>query len=114
MSDTPRTDDRVFNVRDGYSNTLEYDVVAGDFARQLERELSALKAERESWRPIASAPRDGTAIDVWNGCRNTDVHCNSHGVWVMQMDEGDWVRVPDVTHWRPLPPLPQLEVLPPE
>jgi hypothetical protein len=41
MSDTPRTDARAFRVRTGFSEKEE--MVPAEFARQLERELNAMK-----------------------------------------------------------------------
>lgn len=48
MSDTPRTDDKSFDVYAEYAGRkklMEKDLVDGEFARQLERELNAAKAE---------------------------------------------------------------------
>ena len=62
----------------------------------------------DGWRPIDSAPRDGTVIDVWIGERRTNVR------WV-KARSGWWRVNPDgslneygereltPTHWRPLP-----------
>lgn len=49
MSDTPRTDAHVSPFKSEFAN----EVVAADFARQLERELSGLRAELEQARKDA-------------------------------------------------------------
>lgn len=66
------------------------------------------------WKPIETAPKDGTIVDLWTriGERWTDCHWN--------VDKGDWLRwgldswggngwqriVDPLTHWMPLPPPP--------
>lgn len=76
------------------------------------------------WQPIATAPRDATAVlvmsDIWPG---TDTgrakECNGHntyvaewwegsGEWVCYMDAIEEPRCPiEPTHWMPLPLAPE-------
>lgn len=77
-----------------------------------------------TWYEIASAPRDGTKIDVWvvggttpEGWRVTDAWWRTS--WVRTVQEGDFCGDIDeleyahqwgteiVTHWTPIPPCPQ-------
>ena len=77
------------------------------------------------WQPIATAPRDGTIIDVWvdtyrlafrdhTGCRYTyaqwiDRDGGGWAVYNTDIDDYEWVEEEDlavkraVTHWMPLP-----------
>jgi len=68
--------------------------------------------EGEGWRPIESAPRDGTRILAW---QDGDLYAVE---WVYEApDEGYWiarcgqpvVTPPTPTHWMPPPPAPSQE-----
>lgn len=73
----------------------------------------------QTWEGIETAPKDGTAIDVWAfwpehgiSYRVTDarwLECDGRGGWVLNghVDYG-YAYPPQVTHWRarPLPPVP--------
>jgi hypothetical protein len=76
-------------------------------------------AEAEGWRPIESAPKDGTPVDLWmsRGYRVTDAHWGEmepdddgedwpDHAWFD--DHGDMVEGEDnrATHWRPVPDAP--------
>lgn len=59
-----------------------------------------------SWKPIATAPRDGTPIDVWHKTagRLTDTWWDRDDqVWTCMVDDAD------LTHWMPIPPDPLTE-----
>ena len=62
------------------------------------------------WRPIKTAPKDGTEVLGWPavGRYNMDMPAPmawDRGVWRMIAGEGDWM---DPTHWMPLPAPPSL------
>ncbi len=77
----------------------------------------------EGWRDIASAPMDGTWVDLWcvprNGCapgRSTDAHW-THGAWRTASCMSDSSPGPeidmDATHFMPLPAPPATQDTPP-
>lgn len=65
------------------------------------------------WRPIETAPKDGSLIDLWCGDyeRVADAKWDTkRRAWVEWGIDGfdcmEWVRLPDYykpTHWMPLP-----------
>lgn len=61
----------------------------------------------EGWRPIETAPKDGTAVDLWgSGRRATDVAWGLIRDWMGKEREGWQHGMPDdfePTHWQPLP-----------
>ena len=80
--------------------------------QDLKAEIAALKAERE-WRPIESAPRDGTRVLVyapppdpakWHGSTLGSLICA-----VKYHADGGWCvcEIRKATHWQPLPPAPE-------
>ena len=75
-------------------------------------EIAALKAER-AWRPIESAPRDGTRVLVyapppdpakWHGSTLGSLICT-----VEYHADGGWCvcEIREATRWQPLPPAPE-------
>ena len=75
---------------------------------------AAIAAMPDPWRPIDSAPKDGTFVDLWypeNGgsspsqrianCRWRDV------AWFSQTGGRAWRMDGPFTHWRPLPAAPE-------
>jgi len=71
------------------------------------------------WEPIETAPKDGTAVDLWvGGERVSDCEwINNYDGFCRFKDDGDcgmaWVRVDHEhgtpTHWMPLPQPPTTE-----
>lgn len=65
------------------------------------------------WRPIATAPRDGTWILVWD--QTSKIIDVAQWVWPPggDVNDGDWVEpesyTVDPSHWMPLPPPPQFQ-----
>jgi len=76
--------------------------------RQAAAAIRALMAERE-WRPIESAPRDGTEILCWPGLRKPETAVT--GAWLDTRGGPCWVELGvghhngywRPTHWLPLP-----------
>jgi hypothetical protein len=59
-----------------------------------------------SWKPISTAPRDGTPIDVWHKTagRITETWWDSDDqVWTCMFEDTD------LTHWMPIPEAPVTE-----
>lgn len=67
--------------------------------------------QEPEWRPIETAPRDGTEVDLWDGKRRrTDCHFHC-GEWLQWNtssvdDEPSWIIISNPTHWQPQPPPP--------
>jgi hypothetical protein len=67
-----------------------------------------------TWNPIATAPRDGTKIDLWDGRRRTpDAYWSEIEEWwcvdgLYGPDEpAPLAIVPAPTHWSPIPDPPE-------
>jgi hypothetical protein len=94
------------------------------------RLLAHLEGAEQKWRPIETAPKDGTAVlvmlNVWPGCRNgVAEECNGHNTYVAEWWSGErdgagaWMCYMDScldpecpiepTHWMPLPATPTEE-----
>jgi hypothetical protein len=78
-----------------YPDTGEYDVEARAIAAW-NRRAALVEA---GWRPIATAPMDGTAILGWR---------RKGGMRITQWSGMEWRSIPtgytlDITHWMPLP-----------
>lgn len=122
QSDTPRTDAENW-IRDmGFEKWVSI-----DFARELERELAAAKKQRDeatSWRPIETAPMDGTVVMLYGDGRVTcgswiaeqDITVSDHvgcypsgettpAYW--QSHDGGFTEEHPPTHWMPLPQPPR-------
>jgi hypothetical protein len=83
-------------------------------ARKLERERDAARAEC-AWRPIETAPKDGTPVDLWRpdghegGERLANykrVERTPTNVFYDPVYAGI-VCVRDATHWKPIPTAPK-------
>lgn len=79
------------------------------------RTALAAEADRVSgWRPISTAPKDGTyLLAYWgqvenaeNGPANYGVAFFCGGLWRNVDDDDDWYAEP--THWQPLPARPEV------
>lgn len=89
--------------------------------RERHEQQAARIAEMEAaqaWRPIETAPKDGT--EILAHCPHDQIHAgephiiivrynsNRHATgWYDQSLDGDGRRVDRPTHWMPLPPAPQ-------
>jgi len=99
--------------------------VSGELAT---RALTAIRQLQQPWRGMESAPRDGTAIDIWVGGefprRMTDVSWREPNGSEWWVHGGDTIETPDATwhdcfgpfgkedqptHWQPLPTPPETE-----
>lgn len=96
MSDTLRTDDNKWKGHCGDLDWLE--VVTVDVARQLERELTAVKAECERLRELHKAAED--LIQIVEGFRGERWTANGKRL----VDTPEWCRfyVASMSSWRPV------------
>lgn len=74
--------------------------------------VRAALSEHEGWRPIKSAPKDGTRVMFWNGDSMSvggwsDDEFEAHPEPRFNLD-GCYGQQP--THWRPLPSPPKAEI----
>lgn len=63
--------------------------------------------DHHGWRPIATVPRDGTSVLLWDRSVGVVTARYSGAEWVH-----DWTGEPipgqrDLTYWHPLPPPPE-------
>lgn len=81
----------------------DYEGVASDELHVLRCEKLLRELASRAWRPISSAPRDGTRVDLWlvnhrgEGRRVTDAHWNENGQTRTWRD-GKWIDV-DASCW---------------
>lgn len=81
------------------------------------------------WQPIETAPKDGTRIDVWQYCHNSEWRpnpkdCGIENGWRyadIYWEDGEWQQMHDnlgegvsiefkhhtISHWMPLPAAPK-------
>jgi len=125
-SKTPRTDAEASDAAN-YAPIEKGWYVHVDFACQLERELAAVTEERDAliasarikeansgWRPIETAPKDETPIDLWRSewderaVNMRRVELFADNVFYEAIESGPSC-VRDATHWMPLPAPPTTE-----
>lgn len=122
-SKTPRADAAAVFRKDEFGDWVE--TVNADFARHLERELAAVTEERDAliasarikeansgWRPIETAPRDGSdVLTWWDGKRRIAWSYDRKGPWLTAGDAWnmDCAEYTQPTHWMPLPAPPTTE-----
>ena len=95
---------------------------------------SEIKSDAHGWRPIETAPKDGTPVDLWRVLREPRTHgrnritamwSTAHQDWIWPSDlnivnnwpyddgigwvyDGDFYADEEsFTHWMPLPPPPE-------
>jgi hypothetical protein len=99
-------------------------------AAALRREYPAMVEAMVGWRPIETAPKDGTEVDLWSTGRTPNARWGKyrlhplynddteHEGWVVRANPYDFGAEPDwmdiahfnpggVTHWMPLPDPPK-------
>lgn len=66
------------------------------------------------WRPIETAPKDGTMVDLWvanwkpNGMRVTNCFwARAANCWKLDILAIGYDPLPEITHWMPLPEPPK-------
>ena len=89
----------------------------GERSRQFIDDLKLVVAEAEAgrWRPIETAPKDGTLLDGWAvtdarkvAQREPDIMWDDEaGKWIDPDYEDVETEHYRLTHWRPLPPAPE-------
>lgn len=90
--------------------------LADDRIAELKAEILRLRAllEAETWRPIETAPKDGTWVLLYWPMTRTNVVVAGH-FYAASDGEAVWWSLPkvdthnDPTHWRPLPSPPTEE-----
>lgn len=73
---------------------------------------SAAKQSADGWKPLETAPMDGTRVDLWESVTGQRF-CNCYvkdGMWHWRCRPLDRAFLP--THWRPLPPPPNDKDMP--
>lgn len=99
---------------------VDVSLVPADLADSIARAAIAAMGSREGWRPIETAPKDGTAIRVLSRSGKQYVavpHCKYSGWEKDPIDCMTWQCAPGhgatysihATHWRPLPAPPAHE-----
>jgi hypothetical protein len=92
---------------------MTHKIVKGLEQAVMHAKIENLEAEIERlrWQPIATAPLDGTEVDLWckpadypYGGRATDCHYHC-GEWLKYGADPEigFIKIENATHWRPLP-----------
>ena len=99
---------RAKNEKDAHGDTPVYQALKAGAWDEARAVLSASQPAPRPWRPIETAPKDGTVVLVFAEERQglpafqcTAAHHKDAGWCVDELRE--------VTHWMPLPPAPQKE-----
>ena len=116
-------DHQSFDIGRGFDDSEHAEWMAKQFSSALNRlvarthsaEIAGALRDAEGWRPIESAPRDGTAIlGLWMPSPGayTRVSGNNYGIVAFDDERGFWALVDDgdepdevmrPDYWRPLP-----------
>lgn len=91
-------------AKEDFSNGISLETV-------LSEALTAFAEEQEKWKPISSAPKDGTWVIL---ATSEGIQCGYWGAsWA---DSSSWIKyhhrsdqepvLGRITHWQPLPPAP--------
>ena len=76
----------------------------------LDDRFNNLQLKHTPWRPICSAPKDGTTVDLFCGYREPNCYYDiKSGEWIMTHTDGYTEDVDDGTHWMPIPEGPEGE-----
>ncbi len=89
-----------------YGNCGKWICDVRDFLRAVEPASLGGGIHVSEWRPIETAPKDGTFVDLWAGDRIHDCFwCSKRGLWVQFQDDSYQaeLREEPITHWLPLP-----------
>ncbi len=75
---------------------------------------ASLSQPQSGWRPIDSAPRDGSFIDLWEKTSGRRPNCfwsDGDGLWGRKLDSTliKWQLGCYFTHWMPIPAPPDPE-----
>lgn len=86
------------------SNAIAYELLGETELPRLLREAAA--ALTPQWQPISTAPRDGTAIDLWHPLLGRIAESR----WDTYLERWTIICDPKVpTHWMPIPAPPEGE-----
>ena len=91
-------------LKEGVGGILDAEHVV-PFAQTLRALVAAAEAER--WRPIETAPKDGTEILIVDRVGMCVAKWAEYCGWISYTDDGWYEACVWPTHWRPLPPAPE-------
>lgn len=91
----------------GYQKTMDSLI---EVVRDLQSEVKKLKVSNVNWKPIESAPKDGTFVLVWNSNGINEVFWDEEEeFWYHDVDGDEYwpLRGDRPTLWTDLPPSPK-------